>query len=166
VFSREGDLDGRAGIAVYDTVTGVTTDEATKSGLSRIVTPLNQTTGDVFAYHVGTNYLFQITSSQAVDESLNDVSALSPTDDRIVFNRGDAPNRDVYGVTISIPAGGTATRRLTCIPTSGRPSGAWRARAVNSQSSSLTGQSTTPTSGSSSGITDGRDDSCAQRQEQ
>jgi Tol biopolymer transport system component len=69
--------------------------------------PPNEATGDVYAYHVGTNRLFQITSTQAVDELLNDVSALSPTDYRIVFSRGVAPDRDVYGVTISIPTVGT-----------------------------------------------------------
>ena len=68
--------------------------------------PLNGTNFDVFAYHVGTNRLFQITSTQA-DELLNDVSALSATDYRIVFSSGVAPDRDVYGVTISIPTVGT-----------------------------------------------------------
>jgi len=62
-----------------------------------------ESTGDVFAYQVSTNRMFQVVSTQSFDEHLNDVTALGSGRFRIVWTNGTATERSVLGADFEFP---------------------------------------------------------------
>lgn len=62
---------------------------------------------DLWVYHVATNRLFRITSTQGVDEQLPDLAHLPDGSYRVVWNDGVIANgnfdRNVYGATFELP---------------------------------------------------------------
>jgi hypothetical protein len=58
---------------------------------------------ELFVYHIATNKLYRITSTQGLGEELNDVSVLPDGRVRIVWDSGVSPERNVYGATFELP---------------------------------------------------------------
>jgi len=59
--------------------------------------------GDIFAYVIATNTLYQVTSTPNIDDTLDDVSVLSNGDVRVVWSSLESDN-NVYATTFT-PAG-------------------------------------------------------------
>jgi hypothetical protein len=78
---------------------------ARESSHSRIEPPPGAD-GDIFAYVIATNTVYQVTSSLVVDDTLADVSVLSNGDVRVVWaaNDGQLGDYNVYATTFT-PAG-------------------------------------------------------------
>lgn len=63
---------------------------------------------DIFLYDLATNTLYQLTSTDTINETLNDVTVLPSGEVRIVWNANDDPDgvsRNIYSATFSLPAG-------------------------------------------------------------
>jgi hypothetical protein len=69
--------------------------------------PLDDGALELFVYHVATNRLFRITSTQGINDELADLTALPDGRFRVVWDDGIIvwPNhvRNVYGVTFTLP---------------------------------------------------------------
>ncbi len=61
---------------------------------------------DLFAYEIASNRRFRITSTQGLDETLNDITRLTDGRLHLVWSSGSAPDRNVYGATIELPPTG------------------------------------------------------------
>lgn len=67
--------------------------------------PVGSLEADLFAYHIATNRLFRITSTQGANEMLNDLTALPDGRFRVVWDDGmlGTYSRNVYGATFELP---------------------------------------------------------------
>jgi len=84
----------------------VTAGDAINPSISKGVITFEARTGgpgDIFAYVIATNTLYQVTSTPNIDDTLNDVSVLSNGDVRVVWSSLEGGN-NVYATTFT-PAG-------------------------------------------------------------
>jgi hypothetical protein len=58
---------------------------------------------DVFLYEIATNRLFQVTSTEGIDESLNDIFVMPNGTVRAVWAQGPFGDRDVRGADLLLP---------------------------------------------------------------
>jgi hypothetical protein len=58
---------------------------------------------DLYVYHLATNRLFRITSTQGIDDHLVDLTALGGGRFRLGWSSGELGSRDVYGLTFTLP---------------------------------------------------------------
>jgi len=68
--------------------------------------PTAASTSDIFLYDLSSNRLFQVTSTPAVNENLNDVTVLSTGEVRVVWTAQDDPDGisgNIYGATFALP---------------------------------------------------------------
>lgn len=63
---------------------------------------------DIYLYDLATNTLYQLTATDTVNETLNDVTVLADGQVRIVWNANDDPDgvsRNIYSATFPLPGG-------------------------------------------------------------
>lgn len=63
---------------------------------------------DIFLYDLASNTLYQLTATDTINETLNDVTVLPSGEVRIVWNANDDPDgvsRNIYSATFALPAG-------------------------------------------------------------
>ena len=67
--------------------------------------PVGSSEADLFAYQIGTNRLFRITSTQGKNEALNALTSLPDGRFRVVWDDGNLStySRNVYGATFELP---------------------------------------------------------------
>ena len=84
-------------------MSGTQRDPSVSGGIVSFMSEGSDGTADLYLYDIATNRVFQITSTAGIDELLNDVFRLASDRVRVVWNEGEAGDRDVRGADLTLP---------------------------------------------------------------